>query len=79
MNNLEKFLECYKKHLTEQVHKDPQTYYWYPITSIDTVFERMKRAIINGSFNKDSQSFKNVCKELGIKHTYKDIAGYIKS
>jgi hypothetical protein len=34
-------------------------------------------SVLNGSFNKDSETFKAVCKALRIKHTYKAIAAFI--
>lgn len=30
-----------------------------------------------GSFNKDTKAFRDTCKDLGIKHTYKSINEYI--
>lgn len=76
MTNLEIFLDTYKKHLILNREKHPDIYAW-PENLLDTVFNRMKAAIIDGTFNKDSQTFKDTCKELKIKHTYKDISRYI--
>lgn len=77
-SNLERFLSTYKKNLKIEVETKPDEYAWN-ISELDAVFERMKVAIIRGSYNKDSSTFKKTCKELKIKHTYKDIDCYIKS
>lgn len=74
--NLECFLECYKTNLLKAVLQLPQDYS-YSTDKVDEVFERMKAAIVRGSFNKDSHAFRWTCKELGIKHTYKSIKEFI--
>jgi hypothetical protein len=76
-SNKDKFLELYKRNLKEQITLDPQNYAWN-ISELDVVFERMRSAIIRGTFNKDSKAFRLTCKELKIKHTYKDIKNFIE-
>lgn len=77
-SNLELFLVSYKKNLETCIKKYPEEYAC-TLNSLDLVFDRMKHAIIKGSFNKDSKAFKMTCKELKIKHTYKDIETFIYS
>ena len=74
--NLQCFLEVYKKHLIECRAEFPSEYAW-PDSELDAVFERMSRAIVKGSFSKDSHAFKRTCKELKIKHTYQAIRDFI--
>jgi hypothetical protein len=76
MSNLEKFLTAYRTELHSNVVANPTDYAWTP-DKFDDVYARMEAAIKRGSFNKDSQTFKAVCKHLGIKHTYKAIGEYI--
>ena len=70
------FLEEYKKQLIISITNNPENYSW-SIDTLEEVFGRMKVAIIRGSFNKDSQAFKNTCKALKIKHTYRDIETFL--
>jgi hypothetical protein len=76
-SNLEKFLTTYRQNLILSHSENPATYAW-PISEFETVFERIKAAIIKGSFNKDSLAFKKTCKTLGIKHTYAAIENFLK-
>lgn len=71
------FCERYEHFMRKNVHDNPQDYH-FDIREIDGVLLRMKAAIRKGSFNKDSHSFRAVCKELGIKHTYKAINEYLE-
>lgn len=77
MDNLELFLSTYKKNLKKCAIENPEEYAW-SIEEFHKIIERMNNAIVHGTFNKDSKAFKNTCKELKIKHTYKDIANFIK-
>lgn len=75
-DNANKFLEVYKKKLVENHQKHPEKYVW-PLSELEEVFGRMKNAIIRGSFNKDSETFRATCRELKIKHTYRDIETFL--
>ena len=75
--SLELFLKAYKESLIHARSQFPLDYLW-SADFIPTVLERMKEAIINGTFNKDSHAFKLTCKKLNIKCTYKAINAYIK-
>lgn len=47
------------------------------LRGLDDTYHRMCIAIARSNFNKDSISFKNTCKVLKIKHTYKAISAYL--
>lgn len=70
--NFETFIDIYREELAKAHSAHPNEYVW-PISELETVVERMRGAIERGTFNKDSRAFKAVCKQLGIKHTYKAI------
>jgi hypothetical protein len=72
----DQFIETYKQELIRSHNADPTSYAW-PLSELDAVFERMRIAILRGSFNKDSVAFRRTCKRLGIKHTYRDIKAFI--
>lgn len=75
-DNFQCFIKCYRDNLLKALGLYPQEYPW-PESQIDQVMQRMTIAIERGSFNKDSHAFKMTCKELKIKHTYKDIKNFI--
>jgi len=72
-----KFQEAYLKHLKACIVEMPQTYA-YPVTDAEKVSARMFAALDTGSASVDSHAFKRTCKELGIKHTRKEILEYWK-
>ena len=72
------FLRVYRRKLGEARDEHPNEYGW-PVSELDVVYGRMVPAIDRGTFNKDSRTFRNTCRELGIQHTYKAIAAYIGS
>lgn len=76
IQRLQKFLDVYKANLAKAHAAKPEEYTW-SIDQLDEVYGRMVYAITKGTFNKDSESFKWTCKELGIKHTYKAIQEFI--
>lgn len=75
---LERFMAVYIVCLERAVVKYPADYPWYPHTPVLVVVERMRLAIIRGSFNKDGHAFRWTCKELGIAYTYAAIKTFIK-
>lgn len=77
MTNMDRFKATYAKQL-EQVRRDKPDYYTWTWDQLPIVTARMLDAIEKGSFNKDSLAFKQTCKELGIKHTYKAIRDFTK-
>lgn len=76
MSNLELFCETYRTKLHKARTEHPEEYVW-PIEQLRTVADKMCAAIQRGSYNKDSRSFRDTCKELGIKHTYAAINAFI--
>lgn len=75
-NMTKTFIETYKLELTKALIERPYDYNW-TMDEFDLVFERMEKAILAGTFNKDSTAIKRTCKKLGIKHTYKAIREYL--
>jgi hypothetical protein len=76
MNNLEKFMEAYERNLRLAIQGYPDEYA-YPLSEADYVIQRMRVAIGKKSFNKDSRAIRATCKELKIKHTYRDIETFL--
>lgn len=75
-SNLRLFLDTYKAALW-QAHADYPQDYAFPKENLPACFERMEKAIVTGSFNKEGRAFKATCKQLGIKHTYAAINAFI--
>lgn len=74
----ELFFKVYYEQLAEAVANHPEEYAWN-IEQLPEVFARMKAAILKGTFNKDSRAIKATCKQLYLKHTYKEIKAYLFS
>ena len=70
------FFETYRKNLLRAVLEHPSEYSW-PAEDVPLVAARMEAAVLRGSHNKDGYAFKQTCKELGIKHTYKAIDAFL--
>ena len=67
------FVTTYANFLFANFKANPLDYaQGYEIT-----LQNMKHAILKGTFNKDSDTFKQTCKALKIKHTYKAIDEFI--
>lgn len=76
MNNLDKFMEVYTRRLAEALMNEPHNYVW-PASELPTVLAKMRNAFIRKSFNKDGYAIKMTCRELKIKHTYRDIETFL--
>lgn len=74
---LKNFQQLCREELINSYDKNPHEYY-FPREQLTTIAEKMCSAITAGTFNKDSTTFKRVCKRLGIKHTYTAINQYIE-
>ena len=75
---LNQFMAIYTPALKEAVIKYPEEYYW-SVDKVPEVAEKMRAAIMRGSYDKDGRAFPVACKALGIKHTYKAITEYLNS
>ena len=69
------FFVTYSECLREQMALHPEQY--DRRVTADAILARMRAAIEQGSFNKDSDSFRATCKRLGIPHTYKAISAFL--
>ena len=69
MKNIDLFITEYSKNLRANYQNNPSEY-GFPKQELDSVILRMSAAIRAGTFNKDSVSFKQTCKNLKVKYTY---------
>lgn len=69
-------MEIYQEELVKAVTNHPDEYPW-PVSDAPKVAEKMRLAIIRGTYNKDGYAFKGTCKRLRIPHTYRAINDYI--
>lgn len=77
--NIRRFTELYIDALTAAVRDYPNEYQW-PVKSESEIYrvaQKMIPGLISGGANKDSRAVKAVCKQLGIRHTYKAIREYM--
>ena len=75
--NVEKF----KAELTRQYYKlinDPDYIVVFSKMTPEELAEKMMPALIRGSASKDGKGINRTCKALGIKHTYKGVAEFLK-
>ncbi len=70
---LQLFIAAYGRRLRQAMIDSPGEYRG----SYETIFPRMAAAIERGTFNKDQKTFRAVCKDLGIRHTYKAIKAFL--
>lgn len=68
------FIDTYGTFLAANMLSNPEAY----MATFEFTFTNMKWAIITGTFNKDSDSFKQTCKALKIKNTYKAIDKFLE-
>lgn len=74
---VDKFIEVYRVKLKEAVRTRPEIYVW-PLSEVPTVVNRMRAALIAGSYNHDTLAIKWTCKELGIKFTRRAIEAFFE-
>lgn len=75
--NKELFKAAYVRHLKQCVRDFPGVYAWRESES-EAVAARMLAALDRGDANINSHAFKRTCKEMGIKHTRKAIAEFLR-
>ena len=76
-DRFEEFARLYRPALADARARFPEEYPW-PAEDVPVVAEKMLAAVRRGSFNKDGRAFKIVCRQLGIRHTYRDIRAYLE-
>jgi hypothetical protein len=82
MENIERFIEEYRRQLPVAVAKYVDDYPWAKpgapgALTTDIVADRMAAAIRKGSYNHNSHAFRLTCKALGFKHTKTAIEQFI--
>jgi len=76
MSNFDTFAQVYTEELIKAVTNYPKEYAW-PLANVPTVAKIMLDAVKAQTYSKDGRAFKNTCKRLNIKCTYKDINNFI--
>jgi len=76
MTQFEQFMSEYEKQLSIAVKKYPLEYGFKPEV-IPSVVEKMKKAFLKGSYNKEGRALKATCKALSIPYTYIAINQFI--
>lgn len=76
MKNFELFMKTYEVCLRRAVEGFPDEYA-FQVTEVPDVVERMSRAFLHGTYNKDGRAVKWTCMELNIKCTYKAINAFL--
>ena len=71
--NYEKFIGKFEEVLTENYNASPERY----LKPLDETLRNCIYSLLKGDFDKDTESFKQTCKALKVKHTYKAIKGFI--
>jgi hypothetical protein len=74
---METFMKVYEAELRFCLKCFPSEYA-YTDDGVALVLDRMRTAIQEGTYNKDSRAIKRTCKALGIKHTYTAIKNYLE-
>lgn len=72
---LDAFMAVYVVKLADNIRTNPSDY--APGSDAVAIAAKMRPAIERGSMNKDSTSFRQTCKVLGIKCTYSGMAAYL--
>lgn len=75
MTNFQAFCAEYDKHFRAAHKLNPQNY--PPNMDVEATLIRCHGAIANGTMSKDGPAFKETCKELGIKNTWKAIDAFL--
>lgn len=78
MTNRKLFKATYAKHLEDAIKTHPDAY-GFPEKELPIVIQKIFSAIDNGTFCKESPTFKATCRELNIKHTYSGIREFLNS
>lgn len=73
---IDRFITEYETHLSEAHKRSPGDYSW-PIEYLPVVIDKMRKALLSRTVNKDSRAIRLTCKELDIMYTYKGIYGFI--
>ena len=68
-----RFEECFTERLQANFTQFPDNY----AMNFEVTLNNCLYSVLKGEFNKDTTTFKETCKLLKIKHTYKAIKAYI--
>ena len=73
---LNEFFGVYETKLMNVV-SDSANCYAYGPERVASVVQKMKAAVVAGTYNKDGKAFEDTCRHFGIKHTYTAINGFM--
>lgn len=82
MNNYNLFLSTYAQELHRLTYVDKHEDYEYLRSigaDISALADKIVKGLITGGANKDGAAIKAACKQLKIKHTYKDIKTFLEN
>jgi hypothetical protein len=77
--NLDNFYKLLTIQYIALFESDPDYAYSASVTTPELLARKMTLGINQGSANKDGKGIRNVCKQLGINHTYKAIRAYLSA
>jgi hypothetical protein len=78
-DNFSLFVAALTKHYTDLFANDPEYAYVKARTTPERLAEQMAISLKAGGASKEGEGIKRACKELGIKHTYAGIMGFLKA
>lgn len=73
---LARWMEVYERRLEECVRTMPERYCW-PVEDTPKVAQKMRDALVRGSYHHVGDAFRRTCKELELKYTRTAIEGFI--
>ncbi len=79
MTNFDLFLQTYETILAQNVAAHPERYrYQASPEKISQISLEMVEGLRDSESDKNGETTKSVCKQLGIKHAYAEIERYLK-
>lgn len=78
-SSIDTFQTALAAHYTDLFENDPEYAYSAARISPEALAEKMTKAIVAGTGNKDGAGVKRTCKQLGINYTYKAIEAYLSA
>lgn len=76
LHKLDTFFSIYTKELARAAEKYPDRYAFRP-DQAQIVSDKMRRAVLQRTYNHDGYAFAWTCKALGIKHTRRAIGEFL--
>lgn len=74
--NADKFIAVFGPALTKVLEQFPKEYS-FPASFVPTVAERMRKALVDGSYHHEGRAMKAACKELKIEYKRRCIEDFL--